>query len=153
TAAPTVSAPVPKGHRRGTHRATTPDETIARLRPLMSSFGITRVANLTGLDRVGVPVVMVCRPNARSSAVFHGKGIDLVAAKAPGLMEAIETWHAEHLQLPLRLGSWDDLGATHRLVDVGALPRVASSRFEPHLAMLWVEGQDLVGGSPVWIPL
>jgi ribosomal protein S12 methylthiotransferase accessory factor YcaO len=31
------------------------------LAPVM---GITRVANVTGLDSVGIPVVMVCRPNS-----------------------------------------------------------------------------------------
>jgi hypothetical protein len=31
-------------------------------------MGITRIANVTGLDRIGVPVVMVWRPNSRSLA-------------------------------------------------------------------------------------
>jgi YcaO-like protein with predicted kinase domain len=79
-----------KTYRSGTHRTVTPEETIARLQPLMHEFGITRVANLTGLDRAGIPVVMVCRPNSRSSAVFHGKGLDIAAAKASGIMEVIE---------------------------------------------------------------
>jgi hypothetical protein len=43
---------------------------------LKDVFGVTRIANLTGLDGTGIPVVMVCRPNARSSAVFNGKGVD-----------------------------------------------------------------------------
>src|ERR1700691_6759956 len=85
------------------------EETLARISPLRSSFGITRVANLTGLDRTGIPVIMVCRPNARSTAVFHGTGIDLAAAKASGIMEAIETWHAEYVQLLLRFASFTDL--------------------------------------------
>jgi len=142
-----------KTYRRGTHRTCAPDETVARLRPLMAAFGITRVANLTGLDRTGVAVVMVCRPNARSSAVFHGKGIDLAAAKASGLMEAIETWHAEHVErLPLRLGSVTDLRTTNALADVDGLPRTPASRFHLDLPILWVEGIDLIGGDPVWLP-
>ncbi|HVM81784.1 MAG TPA: YcaO-like family protein [Stellaceae bacterium] len=141
-----------KAHRRGTHRTKVPEETVDRLRPLMSAFGITRIANLTGLDRTGIPVVMVCRPNARSSAVFHGKGIDLAAAKASGLMEAIETWHAEHVRLPLRFGSFTDIGSDHVLVDVEGLPRTPAGRFRPELPMLWVEGQDLITGSGVWLP-
>jgi len=60
----------------------TADETIARVLAHKDVLGITRVANLTGLDRTGVLVVMVCRPNARSSAVFNGKGVDIAAAKA-----------------------------------------------------------------------
>ena len=61
------------------------DDVVARAVALRSAFGITRIANLTGLDRTGVPVVMVCRPNARSSAVFNGKGLDAAAAKASGV--------------------------------------------------------------------
>ncbi|HSY88577.1 MAG TPA: YcaO-like family protein [Verrucomicrobiae bacterium] len=142
-----------KTYRRGTHHTIAPEETIARLRPLMHEFGITRVANLTGLDRAGIPVVMVCRPNSRSSAVFHGKGLDISAAKASGLMEAIETWHAEHIQLPLRYGSFEELHVAFNLADVDGLSRIPGGRFHRNLRLLWVEGRDLIGGAPVWLPL
>ena len=145
-------APATKSFLRGTHRTCAPAETIARVTPLVSAFGVTRVANLTHLDRVGVPVAMVCRPNARSSAVFHGKGIEFVAAKASGLMEAIETWHAEHVQLPLRFGSLTELREVGTVAAVDGLPRAPDSRFHPDLAILWVEGDDLIGGGRVWVP-
>lgn len=141
-----------KAYRRGTHRTRAPEETVARLGPLMQPLGITRVANLTGLDRIGVPVVMVCRPNARSSAVFHGKGLTLAAARASGLMEAAETWHAEHVDLPLKLGSLDDMRARLPVAEVEALPRLPDSRFHPDLPMLWVEGHDLMAEAPRWLP-
>ena len=141
-----------KTYRLGTHRSVAPADTIDRIRPLWSAFGITRVANLTGLDRTGIPVVMVCRPNARSSAVFHGKGVDIAAAKASGLMEAVETWHAEHVQLPLRFGSFAALHGAFRLVDLRALPRMPGSRYHADLPMLWVEGYDLIGGDRIWVP-
>src|SRR5262245_33786015 len=128
--------PVFKRYRTGTHRTRAPEETLARIRPRMAECGITRIANLTGLDRAGIPVVMVCRPNARSSAVFHGKGLDLAAAKASGVMEAIETWHAEHADLPLRFGSVADLRDTCRLADVAALPLAAGSALHDALPML-----------------
>jgi ribosomal protein S12 methylthiotransferase accessory factor YcaO len=37
--------------------------------------------------------------------VSQGKGIDLDAATASGLMEAVELYHAEHIERPLKLGS------------------------------------------------
>lgn len=141
-----------KAYRRGTHRTRAPEETVARLGPLMQPLGITRVANLTGLDRIGVPVVMVCRPNARSSAVFHGKGLTLDAARASGLMEAAETWHAEHIDLALKLGSTEDMRARLPVAEVEALPRLPGSRFHPGLPMLWVEGVDLMAEAPRWLP-
>jgi YcaO-like protein with predicted kinase domain len=136
----------------GTHRTLTPEQTIARMRPLLPAFDVTRIANLTGLDRIGIPVVMVCRPNARSSAVFHGKGLDLAAAKASGIMEAIETWHAEQIQMPLRLGSFAELRRSCNVADVENLPATTVRRFHHDLPILWVEGDDLTGGGRMWVP-
>lgn len=141
-----------KAYRRGTHRTVDPATTLARVRPHLARLGITRIANVTGLDRIGVPVVMVCRPNARSLAVSQGKGLTLDAAKASGVMEAIELYHAERVELPLKLGSAHDLGETHRLVDLGALPRLSESRFQTSLSMLWIEGRNLLTDAPVWVP-
>ena len=141
-----------KAYRRGTHRTVDPATTLARAQPHLASMGITRVANVTGLDRIGVPVVMVCRPNARSLAVSQGKGLTLEAAKASGVMEAIELYHAERIELPLKLGSARELARTHRLVDLDALPRRADSCFHPDLPILWIEGRNLLTEQAAWLP-
>lgn len=141
-----------KAYRSGTHRTVAPAETLVRVRPLMPLMGITRIANITGLDRVGIPVVMVCRPNSRSLAVSQGKGVDLGAAKASGLMEAVETFHAETITLPLKLGSFRELSRSHALANVAALPRAAASPYDDDQPLLWIEGQDLISGSPLWVP-
>src|ERR687891_2259925 len=107
-----------KAYRRGTHRTIAPATTLARVQPYLAALGITRIANVTGLDRIGVPVVMVCRPNSRSLAVSQGKGVTLDAAKASGLMEAIELYHAEHALLDLKLATYHELANTHVVVDV-----------------------------------
>ena len=141
-----------KTYRLGTHRTVPPAETVARVRSVLREMGITRIANVTGLDRIGIPVVMVCRPNSRSIAVTQGKGLDLDAAKASGLMEAVETYHAEHIDHPLKLASYDDLSHSHPLVDVDALPRLAGSNFHANLQTLWIEGRNLLAGTPTWLP-
>ncbi len=115
-------------------------------------MGITRVANVTGLDTIGIPVVMVCRPNSRSLAVAQGKGLTLAAAKASGLMESIESYHAERVTHPLKLASYEELRYTHRVVDPPALPRVVENRFHPNLRLLWIEGRDLLNDETVWLP-
>lgn len=119
---------------------------------MLASMGITRIANVTGLDRTGIPVVMVCRPSSRSIAVSQGKGVTLAAAKASGVMEAIEVWHAERIMRPLKLASYDEIRREHRAADVTRLPQAAGSSFSPDLALLWIEGQDLMGSGAVWIP-
>jgi len=149
---PTPLDGVRKAYRLGTHRTIAPTETLERVRPLMARMGITRIANITGLDRIGVPVVMVCRPNSRSIAVSQGKGLDLAAAKASGLMEAVETFHAETITSSLKLGTCRELGRTHPLVDVAALPRPKTSPYSDDEPLLWIEGEDLISRSPCWVP-
>jgi YcaO-like protein with predicted kinase domain len=118
----------------------------------MPALGITRVANVTGLDRIGIPVVMVCRPNSRSLAVAQGKGITLALAKAAGLMESFESFHAEHIIKPLKLAAYKELDSIHPVADVAKLPRTTSTVFHPDLPILWIEGQNLLGGDPAWVP-
>lgn len=142
----------PKRYFHGTHRTCAPQETLARLRPLLPAMGITRVANVTGLDRTGIPVVMVCRPNSRSVAVSQGKGLTLDAAKASGVMEAVEVWHAERIMRPLKLASLEEMRREQRVADVALLPRAAGSRFSPDLPLLWIEAEDLLGSGAAWMP-
>lgn len=142
-----------KRYFHGTHRTCAPDDTVARLRPLLREMGITRIANVTGLDRTGIPVVMVCRPNSRSVTVSQGKGVTLAAAKASGIMEALEVWHAERIVKPLRLASFDEMRGEHRVADIARLPRARGSRFTAGLPLLWIEGGDLLSDGRVWVPL
>lgn len=146
------AAPAVKVWRLGTHRTRSPAETVTVVQPCLHAAGITRVANVTGLDTIGIPVVMVVRPNARSLSVSQGKGLDLNAARASGIMESLELHVAEHADLPVRVASTRSLRGEEPLVDVDRLPRPAWSRYHETLEMAWVEARDLVGGGPVWIP-
>src|SRR2546423_772702 len=127
----------PKVLREGTHRSQNIEVTLRHVLRLAPIMGITRVANVTGLDSVGIPVVMVCRPNSRSVAVSQGKGIDLGSAHASGLMEAAELYHAETIILPLRLATYEELRYQNNVVEVDELPRESGSRFQPNLRLLW----------------
>lgn len=113
-------------------------------------MGITRIGNITGLDDVGIPVVMVCRPNSRSLAVAQGKGLTLPAAKAAGVMEAIERYHGEHVTLPLKLTTYEELRYTHEVLDPVVLS--PTSLYHPHAQLAWIEGQDLCSDERCWIP-
>lgn len=141
-----------KGYVLDTHRLCDPAQTLEAVKPHLAGMGITRIANLTGLDRVGLPTVMVARPNSRSVAVALGKGLTLEAAQASGVMEAVETWHAERITRPLRVASYADLQREALVADAERLPRVTGGSFDPYGPMLWVEGTDLVSGQPHWLP-
>lgn len=141
-----------KAYVAGTHRTVAPAATVARMRPMFSTFGITRVADVTGLDRIGIPVTMVCRPNARSLSVAQGKGHDRDAAQASGIMEAIELWHAEHVDLPLRRGSCREMADQARIVDIHRLARSRDRALDLDRPILWIAGRGARSAEPVLVP-
>ncbi len=58
--------------------------------------GITRLADVTGLDEIGLPVWQAIRPMSLSLSVHQGKGWSHDAARIGALMEGIECFHAEN---------------------------------------------------------
>ena len=141
-----------KAFREGARRSCSPAQTWARLAPLLPVFGITRVADITGLDHLGIPVVTACRPNSRSLSVFQGKGLSRDAARVSAVMEAYETWCAESIDRPVRFASLDEMQFAHRLVDIDALPLASLEPLDPGRPFLWIEGRDLIGGGGSWLP-
>lgn len=144
-----------KRFRHGTHRVMSPEQTLARVGAFATSIGVTRVANITGLDRIGIPVAQAVRPNARSLSVSQGKGLTLAAAKASALMESIEAHAAERVDRPVILSSYEDLVERRSVVDVNALPGLSETRFHHRLKIPWIAGRCLLGDpaqDSVWLP-
>jgi YcaO-like protein with predicted kinase domain len=147
-----LDAATPKLHVAGTHRACAPATTVARLRPRLVDYGITRVADVTGLDRIGIPVVMVVRPNGWSLSVAQGKGLDLDAARASGIMESIEAHCAERGRPVIRIAKYAALARDDRAVDPENLPLRRSPQMSVHKAIPWALGYDLFRDCPAWVP-
>lgn len=85
-----------KVHFDGTHRVRRPEETWSIINGVRTTFGVTRVADVTGLDTLGVPVVMAVRPTAKTLTVSQGKGTSTLLARVSAVMESVELWHAEY---------------------------------------------------------
>jgi ribosomal protein S12 methylthiotransferase accessory factor len=115
-------------------------------------MGITRVAGLTGLDRIGIPVMMSVRPASRSVAVSLGKGLDAEAAWASAVMEAVETWTAERLTLPLRHASFEELEGGHDFLGVDRLPHRPGRPWRRDSRILWATGLEAFSGRDVLLP-
>jgi ribosomal protein S12 methylthiotransferase accessory factor len=67
-------------------------------------------------------------------------------------MESIEMWHAERIELPLKLGNFDDLSLGHPMINIDRLPAKRDSLYHGKLPILWIEGTNLVDESSVWLP-
>ncbi|NLI62697.1 MAG: YcaO-related McrA-glycine thioamidation protein [Methanosarcinaceae archaeon] len=89
--------PCKKIYQKETHRSKTLDDTYEKIKDLTSVAGITRVADITKLDRVGIPVFSCIRPDAAKGAVsvYNGKGKTKLAARVSAIMEGIERYSGE----------------------------------------------------------
>lgn len=134
-------------------RVRPPRETWEAIRPWLREFGITRVADVTGLDRIGVPVWLAVRPNARTLSVSQGKGLDSVAAKVSAAMEALELAHAETPQIAIRHANMTEIGSTGDTVDIARLPRARHSVFSSATRVAWTPARRLGTAQTVWVPL
>lgn len=141
----------PITYREGTHRTASPAETWSKIEPLLRPAGITRVADVTGLDRAGIPVFVASRPNSRALATAQGKGLTKEAARVSAAMEALESYCAERAALPLLLRGRREFSSSQHLVDVGRLPRLQGGK-DLEGASLWVQGRSLIDGERTWVP-
>lgn len=125
-------------------RTRTLQETEALARAGMERCGITRVADVTDLDVLGIPVFHTMRPTAAPglNTVTSGKGATAQAARVSALMEAIErTWCEPPAGAPARHTSYARLRREGvRVLD----PR----RLVPRRGHTWTEEAEL-GWWPV----
>lgn len=142
-----------KAHHAGTHRICSPAQTFARFAPLMPKLGVTRLANVTGLDTIGLPVYVSVRPNARSLSVSQGKGYDAASAKVSALMEAFELWHAEHISAPIRRGTYEEVARDGLTLSLDTIPRMRGCALPTDRVWEWIEGFDLLAERTCWVPL
>ena len=133
----------------GTQRAASLAATWRRFAPLAPRVGITRVADLTGLDTLGVPVFAAIRPMGKSLSTSQGKGTSVAAARVSALMESLETWHAEERR-PDRHATATALGAATIAIARG-LPRTRR-RLDLDARWPWVRGWSLPRQRAVWVP-
>ena len=142
-----------KKYHNGTHRVSSLTDTLDKITPFLKDMGITRVANVTGLDSIGLPVITVCRPNSKSLAVSQGKGHCLDAAKVSGIMESIEGFHAENIDLNVVKDTYNNLKTRQEnVIQIDGLARNCEYNFDGDDLIDWVKCQSLVVDKPVWTP-
>jgi len=127
--------------------------TLARLKPQFKQLGITRIANVTGLDTLGIHVAICIRPDAKHLSVSQGKGLTWELAQVSAIMEAVEGYHIENPHPPQLHGSYNDLLQDFPVLDPNIFPR---GNFQmPTLscrAIDWIEGLDLITRKVIYLP-
>jgi YcaO-like protein with predicted kinase domain len=134
-------------------RTRLPEETLARIVPLLPKYGITRVSRLTTLDNNGIPVWNAVVPNSRSIVINQGKGILDIDAKVSAVMEALERAVACAPEIETIVGCLDELAAGQLnpepldcLIASGKADLDGKDRLE------WVRAEDLIAARQVLVP-
>jgi YcaO-like protein with predicted kinase domain len=118
---------------------------------MIAAMGITRVADITGLDRLGLPVMQAARPQSLSNAVAQGKGRTAEIAAVSAILEAAETYFAERVDLfDVTVASAKALLIPDGWFDGDLLPS-GSLRWRDTPAT-WVSGKDLLSGRDHRVP-
>ena len=114
--------------------------------------GVTRLADITGLDRLGLPVWQAVRPAGRALSVHQGKGASHLGAKIGALCEAIESHCAENAPADGPLCRFADLAPSERAPEMSDFAR---SRDDPPDAadpVQWCLGTELATGRAHHLP-
>jgi ribosomal protein S12 methylthiotransferase accessory factor len=145
---------VKKRYKEGTHRARLPNETLEWLEEIYSKADITRVADITGLDRIGIPVFTAMRPLAAEGAitVYTGKGHTPQEAKISAIMEAIERFSGEPRDIGMVKGSYEALCKSYRVLDPFTLNLPKLRRYSHNENLEWVQGHSLISGEEIFVP-
>lgn len=142
-----------KQYNDGTQRFCSPEETLERIEAKRGDAGITRVADITSLDRIGIPVFSSIRPSAEDGAisVYNGKGSTPTDARVSAIMEGIERYSSEVHDRPMTVGSYAELAASGPLVDPRdlILPRGTAGETA---SLPWVTGYDILGDEELLVP-
>jgi ribosomal protein S12 methylthiotransferase accessory factor YcaO len=139
----------------GVERSVRPTATIRRARAVLDRVGVTKVADVTDLDRIGIPNFMTVRPHDLGPGIsyYNGKGTTRADAYAGAMMEAIERHAGERHDGPVVASSTYNLRGDHACVEPLDIHVPTVRNYSEHLMLEWVKGFDLIAGQPTYAPL
>jgi YcaO-like protein with predicted kinase domain len=137
--------------RTGAYRTATAEQTRQRVEPMLPIFGISRVADVTRLDEIGLPTHVAYRPCSKTLCVSVGTGLEEAQSWVSAVMESIETWHAENDRLTIvERGPARALDIGYDIRDLNLAPR---SPVTDMTVLDWVAGTGLISGRPYLVPI
>ncbi|WP_406670991.1 YcaO-related McrA-glycine thioamidation protein [Methanolobus sp. ZRKC4] len=146
----------------GTQRVFDEAETLEKAKESLKKIGVTRVAGITDLDRLGIPVFSTIRPSAAEGAisVYSGKGITENQARISAMMESYERCLAERSGLNSDVAedikaqhiieSFVTMEESHRIIDPKLL--LLAESYSPQELVEWISGWDLFKNEETFVP-
>jgi len=145
----------------GTQRVYDEATTLENTKDQIKKIGVTRIADITNLDRLGIPIFSAIRPSAARGAIsiYSGKGSTEQRARISAIMESFERCLAERPGLNANIAGNISAPA---LVESYASAREGCNVLDPKVLLLpqphipqslmeWVGAYDLLNGEEIFV--
>lgn len=145
----------------GTQRVYDEATTLENTKDQIKKIGVTRIADITNLDRLGIPIFSSIRPTAARGAIsiYSGKGSTEQRARISAIMESFERCLAERsginanikgeINAPALVESYANAKGNYNLLDPHAL--LLPQLYVPQNLMEWVGAYDLMNKEEIFV--
>ncbi|MGB9927439.1 MAG: YcaO-related McrA-glycine thioamidation protein [Methanosarcina sp.] len=145
----------------GTQRVYDEATTLENTKDQIKKIGVTRIADITNLDRLGIPIFSSIRPTAARGAIsiYSGKGSTEQRARISAIMESFERCLAERsginaniageINAPVLVESYSNAKNSYNLLDPHAL--LLPQPYVPQTLMEWVGAYDLMNKEEIFV--
>ena len=131
------------------------EETIKTILPVSSNIGITRLADITNMDILGIPNFSAVLPGTEDYIwVYSGKGPTRMDAKASALMESIERYSSlpSGNRKKMIQGSYKELSKVTKILHPSNVVEPMILEYDDEMIMDFLSGYDLVNNERILIP-
>ncbi|HEY7228481.1 MAG TPA: YcaO-like family protein [Nitrososphaeraceae archaeon] len=131
------------------------EETIKTILPVSSNIGITRLADITDMDILGIPNFSAVLPGTEDYIwVYSGKGPTRMDAKASALMESIERYSAlpSGNRKKMVQGGYKEVSKVSKTLHPSNVVEPMILEYDDEMIMDFLSGYDLVNNEQILIP-
>ncbi len=140
---------------RGTSRIQPVEATLEKVNPMINEIGISRIANITDMDRLKIPNYSSVLPGTEDYIwVYGGKGPTKNHAKASAIMESIERFSALQRNYSFKIiqGSYEELSKSYNILKYDEVIEPLSFSLDNKMIMDYCIGYDLLNEKDILVP-
>ena len=130
-------------------------ETLSTILPVSRDIGITRLADITDMDVLGIPNFSAVLPGTEDYIwVYSGKGSTRLDAKASALMESVERYSSlpSNNQKNMIQGSFKDVSKMSNTLYPTSVVEPTLFEYDEEMIMDFLPGYDLIQNEQILIP-
>ncbi len=140
---------------KGTSRIQPVEATLEKVNPMINEIGISRIANITDMDRLKIPNYSSVLPGTEDYIwVYGGKGPTKNHAKASAIMESIERFSALQRNYTFKViqGSYEELSKSYNILTYDEVIEPLSFTLDNKMIMDYCMGYDLLNEKDILVP-